>query len=69
MGYILGLLSQLEQNLHFIELENNDLLNRAAQSVEVCDIVFRQIKQQIVKKGFKDPNEEINFFKYIKPRF
>ncbi len=61
------LLKQLEDQLHFISVETEDILKRAELSVEVCNEALIKLKQFILKYKFKGQAEEIKFFKEIKP--
>ena len=69
ISYSEKLLKQLEDQLHFISVETDDILKRAELSVGVCSEALIKLKQSILKYKFKGQAEEIKFFKEIKPGF
>lgn len=64
-----ALLQNLTEQLNFIDLEINDNVMKCEKSIEVITIVIHKVKTLIFKSGFKSEQEEINFFKEIKPLF
>lgn len=62
-------LIELEDQLKFITLENDDSLKCAQISIEVCLKALSKLKALIPKYRFKTQGEEIKFFKEIKPKF
>lgn len=68
-AFVTTLLKNLEENLKFIQLEMDDVLKQSEASVEVCKNAFGKLKQVAIKHKFKEPPEEITFFKTIKPQF
>jgi hypothetical protein len=63
----LKLHSELEEQLHFIILETDDSIKRAELSIEVINISVKKLRSFIVKHKFKSENDEIHFFKKLKP--
>lgn len=63
------LLSEIEEQLNFINLETDDPLRKSELSIMVIQKSLEQLKQFILKYKFKSQREEIAFFKEIKPRF
>lgn len=63
------LFKQLEDQLKFISIEQKNILKRAELSIGVCEKAVSQLRGYVAKKTFKDADEEIQFFKRIKPRF
>lgn len=63
------LLSELENQLQFIEQENDVILKRSELSFLVCKKAIEQLKSFILKYKFRTTSEEIKFFKEIKPQF
>ncbi|MCC6180618.1 MAG: RteC domain-containing protein [Bacteroidia bacterium] len=63
------LLYELENQLQFIEQENDVILKRSELSFIVCKKAIEQLKSFILKYKFKTISEEIKFFKEIKPQF
>lgn len=63
------LLSELENQLQFIEQENDVVLKRSELSFIVCKKAIEQLKSFMLKYKFRTTSEEIKFFKEIKPQF
>lgn len=63
------LLSNLDDQLKFIDLEQDDPIKCAELSIDVCRKVIEKLKNIILKYKFKNQNEEIKFFKETKPKF
>lgn len=61
--------TELSEQLNFIELEIDDTILYCAKSVEIILKSIHKVKDIIVKSGFKTEQEEINFFKELKPQF
>jgi len=56
----------LLDKLNEIKLKNNDILNRAFRSIEVCRNVLSSFKKEIIANNFDSLEQEIDFFKNIK---
>lgn len=70
MTEIVGkLLLSLEDQLKFIDLEQDDPIKAAQLSIDVCRKANEKLKAFILKHKFKNQNEEIKFFKETKPKF
>ena len=67
--FSLKLFVQLEDQLHFIEQEHEVILKRSELCFVICKNVIDQLKAFIIKYKFKSTQEEIKFFKEIKPKF
>ncbi|MCL9810006.1 RteC domain-containing protein [Flavobacterium luminosum] len=63
------LLSDLNEQLNFIELEIDNQITRCESSIEIILKVLINLKNLISKFKFKSETEEIQFFKEIKPQF
>lgn len=63
------LLNNLEDQLKFIDLEEDDAIKCAELSIDVCRKALHKLKAQIVKHKFRTQNEEVKFFKETKPKF
>jgi hypothetical protein len=63
------LLAELEDQLTFIDLEQDDPLKSSQLSIEVCLNAVGKLKSIILKHKFKSQGEEIKFFKTVKPKF
>lgn len=55
--------------MNFIALEQENILIRAELSAAVCEKALTRLREFISKKKIKDTQEEIHFFKTIKPKF
>lgn len=63
------LLSELNSQLHFIRLENEDCITAAELSIKVLLSIIEKLKKFTLRYKFKNQAEEIHFFKNIKPQF
>ena len=59
------LMSELETIIH--SLKGNDALNMSVMAMQVIYGVVKQVKDYVLTNGFADINEEIVFFKELKP--
>jgi hypothetical protein len=57
------------KRLNAISLEEDNILKREKRSIELCIVTLMELKAKTVKAGFTSRQEEIDFFKNIKPRF
>jgi len=62
-------LEQLNGQLKSLDLEDDDILIRTQQAIELSRTATDNVQQKVVKHGFPDIETEINFFKKIKPQF
>ena len=60
-------LQQLNDHLNDLSCDKTMLL--AEDAIEIAQKKLNEVKEFIIEKGFKDANEEICFFKKIKPQF
>lgn len=65
----LHLLSELDSQLQFIRLENEDCIKAAELSIKVLLSAIEKLKKFTLRYKFKNQAEEIHFFKSIKPQF
>lgn len=63
------LLNNLNEQLHFIDLETDNLVHKSEKALEICIESINKLKKLISKYNFKSQQEEILFFKEIKPQF
>lgn len=61
------LITDLNEQLNFINLEIDDVIKRSEKAIEIIVNALNNLKKLIVKYNFKSQNEEIHFFKEIKP--
>lgn len=66
---IYKLLSELNEQLNFINLEIDNESTRCERAIEVILKTIEAVKNVISKTKFKTNTEEIKFFKEIKPKF
>lgn len=69
MDNIQKLRGDLDDQLKFIDLEQDDALKCAQLSIDVCLKGLERLKAIILKYKFKNNSEEIRFFKELKPKF
>lgn len=64
-----SLLIQLQEQLNFIDLEIDNSIIKCEKAIEVILTSIANLKRVVVKSAFKSEQEEIHFFKDIKPQF
>jgi len=62
-------INQLNEQLNFINIEIDDHILRCEKAIEIILNALENLKKQILKRNFKSQEEEILFFKEIKPQF
>lgn len=63
----LQLLSKkLIKDLDDVRIQNDDILERAYQSIALCSSLLSTFKKEILREGFNTINDEITFFKETK---
>jgi RteC protein len=60
-------ISDLDDQLHFISLETDDVLRKSELSIQTIQLALAQLKEFVCKYKFKSQAEEIKFFKEQKP--
>ncbi|GAA4770274.1 MULTISPECIES: RteC domain-containing protein [Flavobacterium] len=63
------LLSDLNEQLNFIDIEIDDTINRCEKAIEIIIVSIQKLKILFLKEKFKNQEQEIDFFKNIKPKF
>lgn len=66
---ISALLTNLNEQLNFIDLEIDNQIQKSEKAIEVILTSIYNLKKVIIKSGFKSETEEIQFFKELKPQF
>lgn len=61
--------SDLDSQLQFIQLESQHSINASESSLKAILIAIEKLKKNLIKYKFKSEQEEIDFFKFIKPNF
>jgi hypothetical protein len=54
------------EKLNEINLKNENILNRAYHSIQLCTELLNRFKREILTSGFDSLEEEVNFFKRVK---
>ncbi|MFD0991137.1 RteC domain-containing protein [Mariniflexile jejuense] len=62
------LLSDFEAKLETLELRQDDILYKAETGINHTEKCIKQLRREVVLKGFQTTQEEIFFFKHIKPQ-
>ena len=57
------------KRLNAIRLEEENILKREKRSIQLCIVTLTELKAKTLKAGFACKEDEIEFFKNIKPRF
>jgi len=63
------LLTDLNEQLNFVNLEIDDTLVRSEKAIEIIIKSVEKLKIIFFKENFKSHEQEIEFFKNIKPKF
>ncbi|WP_395042892.1 RteC domain-containing protein [Flavobacterium sp.] len=63
------LLTELTEQLNFIDLEIDDTLVRCEKAIEITVKSIQKLKTLFLKEKLKSQEQEIDFFKNIKPKF
>lgn len=63
------LLTDLNEQLNFINLEIDDTLIRCEKAIEIIIKSIQKLKIIFFKENFKSQAQEIEFFKNVKPKF
>jgi len=62
------LISEFESNLESLEFETDDILYKAEHSIAKTETCIKQLRNEVIEKGFGSKYEEISFFKHVKPQ-
>lgn len=65
--HISNVCQQLDNNLNQIDIENLNILKKSEQSIFCISACLKQLKEYICQNKFANQEEEILFFKEIKP--
>ena len=65
---IINLQTDLNEQLNFIDLEIDNEIKRCEKAIEKTLKAKENLKNVVIKSQFKSQDEEIYFFKEIKPR-
>lgn len=68
IDYVTNLKEEVSQQIRHVETEEPNVLRRSLAVSEMLEEVFDRLKQFITGYEFADEEEEIHFFKDIKPR-
>lgn len=63
------LLANLNEQINFIDLEIDNPIHKCEKAIEVILASIVNLKKIILKSSFKSEQEEIHFFKDVKPQF
>jgi hypothetical protein len=64
----LQIVKELEDELYVLKIEPQKILFFAERATGLCSIAFHKLKELVRKEGFESINDEIIFFKTIKPK-
>jgi hypothetical protein len=63
------LFTELNEQLAFIELENDNIIKSCESAIEIICKSLQKLRVLFNKEKIKSQNQEIHFFKNIKPKF
>lgn len=67
--YSKEILAKLEQEINELTIEEGNCISLCETVIELMLITIADIKELVIKKGFSSDEEEIYFFKHIKPQY
>ena len=62
-----AIISRMEEELQELEDKTENSLVRIISAVNLCASTYNQLRRLVLKHGFSTLDEEVNFFKVIKP--
>ncbi|WP_203256883.1 RteC domain-containing protein [Hyunsoonleella ulvae] len=62
------LIEELEQKIKTLNSENDDIFFISEKGVEFCKYTLEELRRWVVSNGFLSNEEEISFYKSIKPK-
>ena len=62
------ILEKLDKDLDALESKTNDILHKAEQGIKISKQALKQTREFVVDSHFKTNQEEIHFFKEVKPK-
>jgi hypothetical protein len=60
--------TKLEEKLEQLETNNENIINNAESAIILIKQALEEAREMVLKSGFSNKNEEILFFKKIKPQ-
>lgn len=64
----LKLIENLEESLDLLKSETDDILIRSEKAVTFCKLALSEMRKLVLQDGFENQQNEIEFFKSIKPQ-
>jgi hypothetical protein len=61
-------ISEFETKLESLESRSDDVLYTAENGITKTEKCIKQLRKKVIEKGFNSKQEEISFFKHIKPK-
>jgi hypothetical protein len=68
-GFTSELYARMSEELELLTFSSDNILQRSERSYHIVENTLKELKQFVVNYTFRDKNEEIEFFKEIKPMF
>lgn len=68
-GYYKKAFNELENQINEFLFEQENQLTAYEKVIEIILQKMAKLKEYVLKTGFKNKQEEIHFFKHIKPHF
>jgi hypothetical protein len=65
--FVLNLIHQLDLELDGLKEKESELLNYSKKAYYICNNYLKELREFIFSYNFKDEEEEIYFFKHLKP--
>lgn len=65
---LIQIIQKLDDELLRLDLKSPSLLIQAEAAAGVCQLALDEIRKLVIKNGFESEEEEIHFFKHVKPK-
>ncbi|WP_346860831.1 RteC domain-containing protein [uncultured Draconibacterium sp.] len=61
-------IEELEETLSQLKTQTQDFVELTEKAMGLCDSVMMKLRESVIENGFKSEEEEIYFFKHVKPK-
>lgn len=62
-----NILQNFNHSIDFLESETEDILSKAEEGIKISKRALEQIRGLVIRRRFKETQDEVHFFKHIKP--
>lgn len=65
---LIEIIQKLDKELAHLTSQSDDFLNSSESAASLCWLALNDMRKTIIKNGFQNEEEEIHFFKHVKPK-